>query len=167
MKPSPAKLLVLALCVGSCVALAACEKKTDAQSVQNLKRYAKGLDEPFQMFLNNHDYELVGGEHDADIFSTWGVFQFKRIAGKSTDAAVLSRAVRVARQYGWKQADEPVDVVNIKLAAYGVGNYANSSTFMRSERLKGGQEPPTRYYCQVWVASDGSFMVVAFRVDAL
>jgi hypothetical protein len=160
------KLLVLALFAGACVALAGCERKSAGQSVQDLKKYAKGLDDPFQVFLKKRDYELVGGEHDADMSSTWGVFQLRRVSGKTTDAAVMSETLRLARQQGWKQADEPVDVVNIRLATYGVGSIANSSMFTRSERLKGAQEPPTRYHCQVWVPSDASFMVVAFRVDA-
>ncbi|MFZ5469963.1 MAG: hypothetical protein ACOZIN_11050 [Myxococcota bacterium] len=167
MRADTSRLFVLALCAGStCLALAACERKSAEQSIEELKRYTKGLDEPFQVFLSNRDYELVSGEHDADMFSSWGVFRFKRVSGKSTDTAVMSQILRVAQKYGWKQAEDPVDVVNIKLAAYGIGSIGNNRKFKRSEGPFKGDDEPTRYHCQVWVPSDGSFIVVAFRVDA-
>ena len=74
--------------------------------------------------------------------------------------------VRLAQQRAWTPVDEPVDVVNINLATYGVGSTWYSRKFMQSERNRSSGGPPIRYSSQVWLSPDASVMVVAFRVDA-
>jgi hypothetical protein len=152
--------LLLLACIQSC------DEKSHVETKNVAADALKILDTPFHFLLKIPGYEPNRLTHDADMFSAWGELSLIH-KGNATHARSLvqDELVRAAKAAGWSVAKDLMVVDSPDLKAYGLPEQKEDLAFAQTQSLP-GQKPPTRYSCRIWLSSDGSLVLAAYRVDA-
>jgi len=125
----------------------------------------KVLEPPFHFLLGVPGYTPVRLVHDSDMFSTWGEIALAPDHGKPlTRAGLRQRLLRAAKAAGWKSVQAQAEVQTPDLHRYAITD-ADESLSLEKTAHPQGQNPPTRYSCRIWIASNGEFIVASYRVD--
>ena len=152
-------LLLLLLNIESCTEEPKTQARNDAAHAREV------LETPFHFLLGIANYEPDGLSHNADMFSAWGELALARKHGSQpTRAAIRERTLQAAKEAGWKQVEDLLDVESPDLRRYGIID-AKEDLAISKASSSPGQNPPTRYSCRIWISGNGRFIVAAYRVD--
>jgi hypothetical protein len=125
----------------------------------------KVLEPPFHFLLTLPGYKPDRLVHDSDMFSTWGELALVPSHGTSSTRSVLhQKLLRAAKDAGWSSAAELPEVETPDLRRYGITDQKEALALEKA-LASHNQNPPTRYSCRIWIASDGGFIVTSYRVD--